>query len=214
MPTSYCRQRRAKSAISSGRNPAHIYCRYRRRTPRRSRRTRTELSGILPTAAGLVRPVLDVLRPQNTPAVQNGHRRGESPGVDGATGRAHQRTQRQGCKGVVPRRPAARYFICPGQGSQWLGMGRDLLQSAIGFPKPDGRGRRRVPALPAKVVGTRHSLRAATKPLSAGIDFVQPALFAIQVSLAALWTWWGVPAKGRSRRTAWGRWRRLASQAF
>ncbi|MFY1830940.1 SDR family NAD(P)-dependent oxidoreductase [Myxococcus fulvus] len=80
-------------------------------------------------------------------------------------------------------------FVCTPQGSQWDGMGRELLH--------------REPVFRAKV----EALDAAFRPLAGwslvealvtphpraeDADVVQPLLFAVQVGLAALWRSWGV----------------------
>ncbi|WP_437970634.1 type I polyketide synthase [Sorangium sp. So ce260] len=82
-------------------------------------------------------------------------------------------------------------FVFPGQGSQWLGMGRRLLEEA--------------PAFRAALEGCDRAIReeagfSVLEELAAAeersrlgrIDVVQPVLFAIEVALAALWRGWGV----------------------
>ncbi len=82
-------------------------------------------------------------------------------------------------------------FVFPGQGSQWLGMGRQLLAEE--------------PAFRAALEACDEAIRARGGLLGAGelaadearsrlaeIDVVQPVLFAIEVALAALWRSWGV----------------------
>ncbi|AGP36043.1 type I polyketide synthase [Sorangium cellulosum] len=88
-------------------------------------------------------------------------------------------------------RPARVVFVFPGQGSQWLGMGRRLLGEA--------------PVFRAALEACDRAIReeagfSALEELAAAeersrldrIDVVQPVLFAIQVALAALWRGWGV----------------------
>lgn len=82
-------------------------------------------------------------------------------------------------------------FIFPGQGGQWLGMGRELYAQEPVFRDHIDRCERAFgPFVEWSLV---EQLRATpdTSRL-AEIDVVQPALFAIQVSLAALWASWGV----------------------
>lgn len=82
-------------------------------------------------------------------------------------------------------------WVFPGQGSQWLGMGRDLLAQEPVF-------RAAIEAcdyvmsdyvdwsLLAQLQACEEDSRLRE------IDVVQPALFAIEVALAALWRSWGI----------------------
>ena len=83
-------------------------------------------------------------------------------------------------------------FVFPGQGSQWLGMGRTLLHREAAFReaiercdlamRPHGDW-----SLLAELSATDTSHSRLNE-----IDVLQPALFAIQVALAALWRSWGI----------------------
>ena len=82
-------------------------------------------------------------------------------------------------------------FVFPGQGSQWLGMGRGLLQSSPAF-------RRAVEAcdevLRERVAWSLLDQLTADEGTSrlGEIDVVQPVLWAIQVALAVHWRSWGI----------------------
>jgi len=104
--------------------------------------------------------------------------RGESPpGL--AAGRA-----------AVSAAPAVA-FVFPGQGSQWIGMGRQILA--------------REPVFRAQLEACDEAVRResgfsvvdelmapAERSRLDEIDVVQPTLFSVQVGLAALWRSWGV----------------------
>ncbi|GAB2969133.1 SDR family NAD(P)-dependent oxidoreductase [Amycolatopsis acidiphila] len=81
-------------------------------------------------------------------------------------------------------------FVFPGQGSQWPGMGRDLLDS-----EPVFRDALRDCAA-AIAEHTSWSLldvlAGDESDALSNLDVVQPTLWAMQVSLAALWRSWGV----------------------
>jgi acyl transferase domain-containing protein/NADPH:quinone reductase-like Zn-dependent oxidoreductase/NAD(P)-dependent dehydrogenase (short-subunit alcohol dehydrogenase family)/acyl carrier protein len=90
---------------------------------------------------------------------------------------------------AAPARKVA--FVFPGQGSQWVGMGRELLRTNEVFRKV-------IEKLDAAV--ERESgwsvLRQLQDPAFdhrlSRIDVVQPTLFAVEVALAEVWKSWGV----------------------
>jgi acyl transferase domain-containing protein/acyl carrier protein len=82
-------------------------------------------------------------------------------------------------------------FVFPGQGSQWVGMGRELLRSSAVF-------RRAMEAIDAAIaVETGWSVVGQLEDASleerlTRIDVVQPTLFAMEVALSDLWKSLGV----------------------
>src|SRR5579859_371206 len=83
-------------------------------------------------------------------------------------------------------------FVFPGQGSQWFGMGRRLLEQEAVFREVIERCDRAMRpygdwSLLAELTDTD-----ATRSRLNEIDIIQPALFAIEIALAALWRSWGI----------------------
>ncbi|MEM9490346.1 MAG: type I polyketide synthase, partial [Myxococcota bacterium] len=82
-------------------------------------------------------------------------------------------------------------FIFPGQGSQWFGMGRELLAAEPAFREAmqtcsDAIARETGWSVIDQLQAAEDESRLDT------IDVIQPTLFAIEVSLAALWRSWGI----------------------
>ncbi|MET9500024.1 type I polyketide synthase, partial [Streptomyces sp. NPDC006552] len=104
-----------------------------------------------------------------------------------AAGEAHESV----VSGVAERRGKV-VFVFPGQGSQWVGMGRDLLASSEVFRE----------AIEACDAALRPLTGWSVREVLAGldgehppfdrVDVVQPALFAMGVGLAAVWRSLGV----------------------
>ncbi|WP_437917387.1 SDR family NAD(P)-dependent oxidoreductase [Sorangium sp. So ce302] len=93
--------------------------------------------------------------------------------------------------GKAPQAPPKVVFVFPGQGSQWAGMGRQLFAEEPAFRRAleacDQAIRREAGF---SVIEALHAEDSAAR--LGAIDVVQPALFAIEVALAALWRAWGV----------------------
>ncbi|MGW5449685.1 SDR family NAD(P)-dependent oxidoreductase, partial [Streptomyces asiaticus] len=93
-----------------------------------------------------------------------------------------------GAAGGVPGKVV---WVFPGQGSQWLGMGRELLDSSAVFAERVGEC---AAALRRWVDWSLIDvLRGEVDPEFLGrVDVVQPASFAVMVGLAAVWSSVGV----------------------
>jgi acyl transferase domain-containing protein/acyl carrier protein len=82
-------------------------------------------------------------------------------------------------------------FLFPGQGSQWLGMAAELLERSPAFERRLGECESALaPYLDWSVCDVLSGAEEA--PSLERIDVVQPALFAVMVSLAELWRELGV----------------------
>ncbi len=103
-------------------------------------------------------------------------------------GREHPGVRDGRARSQEPRRVV---FVCPGQGSQWHGMGRRLWAEEPAFRAAMDRIDPAVQAWtgwsPSQVL-----TGAPGAPELGSIAVIQPTLFAMSVALAALWRAWGI----------------------
>ncbi|GLZ53138.1 type I polyketide synthase [Actinomycetospora sp. NBRC 106378] len=94
-------------------------------------------------------------------------------------------------RGVAEAAPAGPVLVFPGQGAQWRGMGRELLDTSPVFAAAvDDCAAALAPHVDWSLTAV---LRGEVDPaLADRVDVVQPALFAMMVSLARLWRSHGV----------------------
>ncbi|WP_158687994.1 MULTISPECIES: type I polyketide synthase [Actinomycetes] len=82
-------------------------------------------------------------------------------------------------------------FVFPGQGTQWAGMARELLSASPVFAASIEACERALdPFVAWKLTDVLH--QRADAPSLDRVDVIQPALFAVMVSLAELWRAFGV----------------------
>ncbi|MFF1302869.1 alpha/beta fold hydrolase [Streptomyces sp. NPDC058307] len=94
-------------------------------------------------------------------------------------------------RGTAAGRPSRTVFVFPGQGSQWAGMAAELLDSSIVFAESIDRCAKAL--APHTDWSLLDVLRARPDaPSLDRVDVVQPALWAVMVSLAQLWRSYGV----------------------
>jgi len=82
-------------------------------------------------------------------------------------------------------------FVFPGQGAQWIGMGRELLRTSTVFRRSMEEIDEAIQCETGWSVLTQLE-DPSLEPRLARIDVVQPTLFAMEVALAELWASWGI----------------------
>jgi microcystin synthetase protein McyG len=103
--------------------------------------------------------------------------------AEGSPQVAHGRVEGERERGPV--------FVFTGQGPQWAGMGRELLESEPVFQKVIGDCEKLVRATAGWSLVQELQAPEATSRL-AETEVAQPALFALQIGLAAVWRAWGI----------------------
>ena len=83
-------------------------------------------------------------------------------------------------------------FVFPGQGGQWFGMGRRLLEQEAVFREVVERCDQAMRSYGDWSLLAELTATDAAQSRLNEIDIIQPALFTIQVALAALWRSWGI----------------------
>jgi acyl transferase domain-containing protein/acyl carrier protein len=92
---------------------------------------------------------------------------------------------------VAPHRTPRLAMVFPGQGAQWLGMGRELLQHEPVFRSAIEECDQAIkPYVDWSLLEQLNADEAGSRLTE--IDVIQPSIWAIQVSLAALWRSWGI----------------------
>jgi acyl transferase domain-containing protein/NADPH:quinone reductase-like Zn-dependent oxidoreductase/acyl carrier protein len=93
--------------------------------------------------------------------------------------------------GIARRDAGGIVFLFPGQGSQWTGMGAELLDcSPVFAERICACADALAPYVDWRLEDVLRSVSGA--PDIGRVDVVQPVLFAVMVSLAELWREWGV----------------------
>ncbi len=88
------------------------------------------------------------------------------------------------------RRQRKYAFVFPGHGSQWIGMGKQLLQISAQFRTSVEQCDREIGKhVPWSVI---ELLSGGDVADWNGIDVIQPALFALETGLVAVWRSWGI----------------------
>ena len=121
--------------------------------------------------------------------------------VDAATGFAAAREGAGSFTASAAERPV--YFLFPGQGAQYLGMGEDLYRGEPVFRAEIDRATKTLDLVAGHDLrdvlfarGKTGEERAAAEALLGRTEWTQVALFAVETALARLWLSWGVEPAG------------------
>lgn len=86
-------------------------------------------------------------------------------------------------------------FVFPGQGSQWVGMGRELMQREAVFRESLAECDRALrPFVNWSLLEQLQCNETSPSYRLSEIDCIQPTLLAIEIALAHLWRSWGIKA--------------------
>ncbi|MBZ5569141.1 MAG: type I polyketide synthase [Acidobacteriia bacterium] len=98
------------------------------------------------------------------------------------------------CAGKAePDRTRKVVFVCPGQGSQWPGMGRQLMSREAVFRESLERCEQAMRPFVDWSLQEQLNLDPSAPGYRMNeIDVIQPSLVSIEIALAALWRSWGV----------------------
>ena len=117
--------------------------------------------------------------------------RGIGRGTELAARPGRRAEPRPRCAAAAMGGPGRTVFVFPGQGSQWVGMAAELLESSPVFA--ERMAECEAALAPFVDWSLREVLRGAEgAPGLDRVDVVQPVLWAVMVSLAALWRLVGV----------------------
>jgi len=149
---------------------------------------RSHLAHLGPHGDGRRQPVREICRTAATRRTHHEHRLAVvHADHDGLA--EHLRSALHGVRTAPPAQPTRIAFVFPGQGSQWVGMGRELLACSPAF---------RAALAECDAAARAHTgwsvierLASGTEPLR-GVALVQPVLWAMEVALARTWQAWGV----------------------